>query len=375
MEGMNTPAIPPAAFGRRTPSLLRRHPRTGLFLVAGLLLLADCSFFMPACRRTGDEYTVMTWNLENLFDDVRNGGEYADYVPGEETWTAEDFHGKMACLAQGVTSAVRGGPDVLLVQEIENLNCLEQFNTLYLKGMGYRYSALRKDPEQAVTTGVLSRYPLQEVYYHSYSLPESPSNRSILEVWVEFPGETVIILNNHWKSKLGGAGETEPVRRKAASLINRRIRELREEGRTLPVLVAGDLNENLMESSLPGTDWPTALIPLEMARELDEEERLSSLVFTGGTGPGFPFGEVLYSPWPLSPAPGSYHYGETWETIDHFLLSREFFDSRGLEYSGFGVNRPDFLLYPDGTPMRWSRSAGEGYSDHLALVLTLKESP
>ena len=44
--------------------------------------------------------------------------------PGKRNWTTEDFHGKMAALAEAVDKIISHGPDILLLQEIENENVL-----------------------------------------------------------------------------------------------------------------------------------------------------------------------------------------------------------------------------------------------------------
>ena len=281
----------------------------------------------------------MTWNLQNLFDDINNGSEYREFVPSADGWTSEQFHGKMARLAEAIGAAVPGGPDVLLIQEIENGNCLTELNESYLKGMDYRYQALETVQGQAVTVGILSRYPLSGVLVHRYSLPESPSNRPILELRVDLEGDSVIIFNNHWKSKLGGTKETEPVRREAAR------------------------------------DWITALLSVDEIESIPAGLRGNSLVYTENRAVMPSAESLLFYPWSLSDEPGSYCFNGRWEKIDHLFLSGGFFDGSGLEFDDFRVHKEDFLLYPDGAPRRWDSRTGEGYSDHLALILTLDKKP
>ena len=53
-----------------------------------------------------------------------------------------------------------------------------------------------------------------------------------------------------------------------------------------------------------------------------------------------------------SPPPGSYHFRDAWETIDHLLLGPGLFDEVGLSYAagdGFAVIH-DGLLDAGGTP-------------------------
>lgn len=361
---------------KKTPRFPRRPSRRAFFLPVfhlPVILFTACSFFFPGCQSGGPELQIMTWNVENLFDDVNNGTEYSDYVPGENTWTAEDFHGKMASLAEAIRAAVPGGPDILLLQEVENLNALTRLNESYLKGLGYRHAFLERSPGQAVGLGILSRHPLAEMYTHTYYHPDSPVNRAILECWVETPEETVIIFNNHWKSKIGGAKETEPLRREAAGIIARRTGELRRSGVRHPVLLAGDFNEDIFEFRNNHRAWSCALMNIEdLPAESPEMSSGQSLVYSFSPEDVRWETPVFFSPWPAEEDLGSYYYNGRWEKIDHFFLSRDFFEGSGWYYHDFRVNREEFLLTAGGFPKKWDRNFGTGYSDHLALVLTLR---
>ncbi|HDY87630.1 MAG TPA: hypothetical protein ENH82_05865 [bacterium] len=57
----------------------------------------------------------------------------------------------------------------------------------------------------------------------------------------------LIIFNNHWKSKLGGAEETEFQRLEVAALIAGKLREIHLEQPYADIVVLGDLNENVVE--------------------------------------------------------------------------------------------------------------------------------
>jgi hypothetical protein len=77
---------------------------------------------------------------------------------------------------------------------------------------------------------------------------------------------------------------------------------------------------------------------------------------------------VLYSPWlDDPPLPGSYLYGERWETIDHALLASGLFDGEGLVFSRFLAGGPDFLAAADGSP-------DPVFSDHLPVMVVLRRA-
>ncbi|MBI9102502.1 MAG: endonuclease/exonuclease/phosphatase family protein [Spirochaetales bacterium] len=342
------------------------------------IVVCSCTLFYPACRHNDSILTIMTWNVENLFDDINNGTEYHDFIPGEENWTAEDFHGKMASLSEAIRQIKKGGPDILLLQEIENENVLNIFADTYLKGMSYNHRIFSKEEYQAAGTAVLSRIPMEAVYTHISDKTGVATGRPIVEVHFIVEESSIVIFNNHWKSKSGGEKETEPARREAAYILNRRISLLLEEEPDRPVIIAGDLNEDIDEFEKCDPAYPTALLDIknlehftELYPETDTEK---NLLFTQNITPsnnstslGLP---LLYSCWTDSET-GSYFFRKSWERIDHFFLSSSLVDESGMELKDFTVCNYDFLIYPDGGPIKWNRERGEGYSDHLPLILEI----
>jgi hypothetical protein len=94
----------------------------------------------------------------------------------------------------------------------------------------------------------------------------------------------------------------------------------------------------------------------------------------------FPPGVItIYSPWfaelrkENNDSSGSYYYKNNWETIDHFLLSPQFFDGIGWDFESARIlNFPPFTN-ARGTPAAYNPRTGSGLSDHLPLLLILKK--
>ena len=82
------------------------------------------SWRLPALDRAA-ALTIMSYNVENLFDDVRDGTEYREFDPGRGAWNTESFQLRIKALSEVVRKAVPGGPDILLLQEVENENALQ----------------------------------------------------------------------------------------------------------------------------------------------------------------------------------------------------------------------------------------------------------
>jgi len=69
---------------------------------------------------------------------------------------------------------------------------------------------------------------------------------------------------------------------------------------------------------------------------------------------------------------GSFFFRNSWETIDHFLLSAQLFDGVGWEFYGSRVIDVPPFVTADGLPNGYNPRTGRGISDHLPLMLFLK---
>lgn len=330
---------------------------------------------------SAESVTILSYNVENLFDDVTNGTEYYQYDPSRGEWTTELFHRKLAALSEVILSSPRGGADILALQEVENINAAETLRDHYLKGGGYKYIQMTKTPDSAIQLVCMSRYPIISSRSHRTSIDALPLTRPIMEVTLDIEGVHCTLLLNHWKSKYGGAEETEPLRLASAALIRRRTAEIKEEFPERDIIVAGDLNVRTDEYEFINREYPTALMPLSEAAASPGESAWEN-AFSRTAEPLFLTGNpekadgiaIFYSPWleEETDPPGSYVYGGEWEQIDHFLLGPNLFDGKGVDFLDFSVEAPDFILGKDGYPYSFYRTSGTGYSDHLPLLMELR---
>ena len=104
--------------------------------------------------------TLMTYNAGNLFDDRVDGTEYSPYGNGPAGgWSTGKFEAKLAAIARVIKSAFPGGPDVVALQEVENLNTLNQLCDRYLQEMHYVYRFMYPVTGSAHQCALLSRLP------------------------------------------------------------------------------------------------------------------------------------------------------------------------------------------------------------------------
>ena len=353
-----------------------------LSLLALLLTLASCSgCTFGLLSGPGSSLTILTYNVENLFDDVDNGTEYREYDPSGGNWNSELFHRKLQRVAEVLRAASPGGADIVALQEVENEKALASLNDLYLKGMGYR-AILGTSEGSAACVALLCRLPISRVQLHRIAADEPL--RTVLEVEVDSGGTPIVLFVNHWKSKEGDGEATESLRRATAAAVARRIADLRTQEPQAGVLVVGDLNEQYDEFTRNGGRYRTALMPIEASAAAVAPASTcdGSLYLFGAldcsqgqrTPPDEPGGRVaLYDPWAQAPGQGSIWYAGGWETIDHVLVGPSLLGGTGLRYDGFAVVRLPFMLDAAGCPLRFSPQTGGGYSDHLPLLLTLRQ--
>jgi endonuclease/exonuclease/phosphatase family metal-dependent hydrolase len=329
------------------------------------MLLSSCTGCSNGNTGYGREIAIMSWNVQNLFDARLDGTEYSEFMPSSG-WSIDDYRSRLASTAEVIRSAVKNGPDIVFLQEVEHAGVLHDLEDPYLRGLGYHYRVASDGEGSATQVGVLSRFPLVSVVSRAVHLPGAPLMRPVLEVTVELADEvffTAFVC--HWKSKYGGAAYSEPFRVAAAAMIRNRVKMLKTNG-AVALMVLGDLNIQWDEYLLIDGSYETALFPFSSG-----EASLTGLSVTtlreeaGLGGDGLP----LFTPWgEYLPEVGTYSYRNSWERIDHFLFSSTFFDGKGIEYAGFEVAMDGPWFNPAGYPQSYIMSNGYGYSDHLPII-------
>ena len=260
--------------------------------------------------------TFGTWNLENLF---RPGGQFG---PKDDA----TYQAKLAALAATITQAA---PDLLGIQEVGDPDALGDL-VKQLPGEWHTHLSENFDDGHPIRVGFLSRLPLTVVADVSMFLaPLAPvqaddaerlntgMGRGALAVRVEpAPGQQLTVVVCHLKSKLlsfpsrpGGRPRFTPhdegeraryaayalFRRAAEAVTVRAVADnlLAGEGRTRPVAVLGDLNDEPRaattqillgppgsELGTPGADRPDqgdAARLWNLAPRLPEGERYSRI--------------------------------------------------------------------------------------------------
>jgi len=347
-----------------------------LCICAAVITFNGCAAAEPGEIENNAVLTLMTWNIHNLFDGKDDGYEYAEFQQSSG-WSNEKYLGRLNTISDAVNK-VDILPDIIMLQEIESVKILEDIAQCLNRD--YRWSHFANNPESAVGLGILSRIPLTDIKSHSITIENDTTPRPVLETRIQTEYGDFITFTCHWKSKIGGDDVTESTRRASVRVILRRIHEIWGREPQTGVIIAGDLNENFNEFYIQGADSICALLPDDpycaiLAYENDEAQK-DFIVVSGDMPPEsvhFPRETiVLFSPWVNELENGSYYYKHNWETIDHFLVSYQFFDNRGWEYDNTTVVNHEPFTNQNGIPVSYNQKTGSGLSDHLPLLLKLK---
>lgn len=317
------------------------------------------------------EFKVATYNVENLFDDVKSGYEYEEYVPGKHNWTSKMVDIKLNHTAEVLCDL---DADIVGLQEIENEAILLRLQErLKHVGCPYPYATITREKPNTIQVALLSKFPL--IDEREVRVTYSSHDRNILEATVRIEGEPLTLFVNHWKAKSRSGTESRRVHYAKA---------LRERIDTLPkgkaYLIIGDLNSHydeyrVLHRRLDDAGGKTGinhtLQSIKGDEMLTEEDMLKESVGSH------------YNLWmERSPAQRWSHnfYGKK-GAIDHIMIPHTLFDGKGIDYvnNSFAVFKAPYLFTKQGWINAWDYSSakhkGKGYSDHLPVYAHFDTKP
>jgi DNA/RNA endonuclease YhcR with UshA esterase domain/exonuclease III len=187
-----------------------------------------------------DEFSVMTWNVENLFDIL---------VPHPtDTPLPRKAEYDLALTKIANTILAAGSPTIVALQEVENLGILEDLATHeLLSEFDYIPVLMEGTDSRGIDVGYLIRSDqatLLDVQQHP--APEGVTSRPplLIEVQVETSDGSIIlnVINNHFTSMSGGELATEPRRSAQAAWNASLLEDVLAEDSDAYVLILGDLN-------------------------------------------------------------------------------------------------------------------------------------
>lgn len=312
---------------------------------------------LSSCQAGRGQERFLTYNVQNLFDEVEDGAEYAEFR-AYDLRLYEQHLVNLATVFEQI-SRKHGKLGVVFLQEMENEEVAKALvvQTPALQGMQVVFT---KEPGQAIGVGLLVRYPLVAVEVFNPSNGEYKGLRSIVAIVVKIKGQKVGLVTSHLPSQRNEAN----VRRRAHVLheMQGAAQRLVDEYGSMPVVMAGDFNTNL--AALEGNEVEVAFLPK------DEEDTM-----------------VFFNPWPALATKrreqglavsGSYAFRGEWTALDGFLLSEGLLTGNGLRFVKMDVVDFAWLVVPDGQhegavrPHVFGAKSAQGFSDHLPVLAVFK---
>ena len=325
----------------------------------------------PVAQLMADGVTLMSFNVENLFDNIDDPArDDKAYLPltakqGEQhiaacneiefesfrdeclnlDWSDEILDRKLGVLAESIRQVNEGrGADVIALQEVENVGILERLRTEYLADLGYQPAVLIEGTDlRGIDVAFLSKLPLaSEPVLHPFSIPEFPDRagdtRGVLQADFELPnGEILTGFSVHFPAPF----HPTPMRIAAYEHLNALRASLPDAHH---VFAAGDFNTTGSEDAREGL--------------LDRLAR--------------PYWTVAHD-LGCSDCKGTYYYArnDDWSFLDMILFSPargEKTTSRMRADSVAIANKYAAQVTTDGTPARFRYDGNRGVSDHWPLI-------
>lgn len=325
------------------------------------------------------EHNIYWWNLENLFD-IQTSSNRPEWLQKQlnselKGWTQAVLDQKLDNLCSIIAKMNNGlGPDILGVCEIENEAVVQMLLSRLEQKLNRSYNIAHHDTKdkRGIDIALIYDKNMYKTDGHIFSLEIMKRNatRDLLQINLTTidGGNELIIIGNHWPSRLGGKYESEPYRLMVGEILSywiERIHEikLKEKNEENPsILLMGDFNDNPYDRSL--TSY------LRSSPNLEQVKRSRTHIMHN----------LMYQF--LDSKVGTHVYGSEIGFLDQFIVSKSMIVNSS-KYP-FQVKDTQIVHFPEmikgsyNTPIRFSRPSSKdfntnGFSDHLPIKVVLEE--
>lgn len=218
-----------------------------IFLIGIILIIpCGCSDRQADEGNSTETIRIGSYNVLDMFDDIDD--------PHKSDSEASDPE-RLTALAEVILSV---DCDILMLQEVENISVLTEFNNIYLGGYYPEVILIEGNDPRGIDVGVLSSLAITDVRSFADREIDNPYNRSTIHFsrdllavqWTDPRGRIWTFLTTHLKA--GGGWYDGVLRRLQSEAIASICSEygfISRSGRGLLVL-AGDLNAQPWTSDL-----------------------------------------------------------------------------------------------------------------------------
>lgn len=263
-------------------------------------------------------------------------------------WSETVLATKMTRVADTILQVNNGrGPDVLILEEVENIRVIQQLNDQYLKAAGYKTVVLVEgEDERGIDVGILSRLSLAEparINLIEFT-PDAnnanwkrPTTRGIMEAPLRLPnGQTLYVLGFHFPS------QSNPLQHRIDA-VNTLNKIMQSKGPGALVVAGGDSNITAVEDQKAGL----------VSKNLAALWTVSHLIG-------------------CKDCSGTHFYKGGWDYLDLLLFSEALTAAKisPLTLIPESIRTPTagkYQMKKDGTPARFDENMPTGVSDHLPL--------
>ena len=318
-------------------------------------------FSFPA--QSNSSFSVMTLNVNNLFDELDDPKkDDKAYLPIElkQTnkhinscnrvpvnswkneclyldWDTETKDAKLKNLARDILLYDETGPDILALQEVENINILEQLYRL-LEPYGYiDLELLESKDYRGIDTAIISKFEIIDSTLHYIKFSgefEDKDTRPILDSTILINDKKIKVYNVHFPAGYHDVSMRIDSLNKLKKLL---------QMHKMPTVALGDFNVNTEEDS-------------ELFIYNDQEDLWDVAHLIG-----------------CADCKGTYYYsyGKSWSFLDTIFVSKQ----RNISYDtdSIRLHITEHNAYKDsGKPIRFNANSKTGVSDHLPMVARIK---
>ncbi len=318
-------------------------------------------FSFPA--QSNSSFSVMTLNVNNLFDELDDPKkDDKAYLPIElkQTnkhinscnrvpvnswkneclyldWDTETKDAKLKNLARDILLYDETGPDILALQEVENINILEQLYRL-LEPYGYiDLELLESKDYRGIDTAIISKFEIIDSTLHYIKFSgefEDKDTRPILDSTILINDKKIKVYNVHFPDGHHDVSMRIDSLNKLKNLLQKH---------KMPTVALGDFNVNTEEDS-------------ELFIYNDQEDLWDVAHLIG-----------------CADCKGTYYYsyGKSWSFLDTIFVSKQ----RNISYDtdSIRLHITEHNAYKDsGKPIRFNAKSKTGVSDHLPMVARIK---
>lgn len=323
-----------------------------------------CSFSIHAQKNLW----VAFYNQENLFDTIddphKNDNEFLP--DAKNGWNTEKYTNKLEHMSKVIASMNEGkGPDILGMCEVENSAVLADLTKNHqLAKMNYKFVHFEGPDERSIDNALIyqsKKMTLVSATPYPIVFAENPRSktRDILLVKLKHTKtkSDIIVLVNHFPSRLGGEKESEPKRINAGKILQAIYDSIAKADPNTPVVMMGDFNDEPSNTSMR-----EALITKGHTTDLKNHDLFNAM---------YEMEEKQM---------GSHLYKGQWHALDQIIMSNNLINCTAkicYHPNSVTIYKQEWMLETtgkySGSPLRTfgGQKYLNGYSDHLPVYILL----